>query len=77
MRNGSELRPRMTVKVDGALCRVLSADYHTPGTDNVWKEAKLENGVEVMVPPFIDVGETIRVDVEAGRDVERAKARGR
>ena len=28
MRTGSELRPRMTLKVDGALCRVLSADYH-------------------------------------------------
>ena len=28
------------------------------GTDNVWKEATLENGVKaLMVPPFIDVGE--------------------
>ncbi len=54
-----------------------AAPYHTPGTDNVWKEAKLDNGVKVMVPPFIDVGETIRVDVESGRYVERAKARGR
>ena len=54
-----------------------AAPYHTPGTDNVWKEAKLENGVKVMVPPFIDVGETIRVDVETGRYVERAKPRGR
>jgi elongation factor P len=50
--------------------------YHTLGTDNVWKEAKLDNGVKV-IPPFIDVGETIRVDVETGRYVERAKARGR
>ena len=54
-----------------------AAPYHTPGTDNVWKEATLDNGVEVMVPPFIDVGEVIRVDVETGRYVERAKARGR
>jgi hypothetical protein len=30
-----------------------------------------------MVPPFIDVGETIRVDVETGRYVERAKAKRR
>jgi elongation factor P len=43
----------------------------------VWKEAKLDNGVKVMVPPFIDVGEVIRVDVETGRYVERAKLRGR
>jgi len=54
-----------------------AAPYHTPGTDNVWKEARLENGVAVMVPPFIDVGERVRVDVETGRYVERAKARGR
>jgi elongation factor P len=54
-----------------------AAPYHTPGTDNVWKEARLENGVTVMVPPFIDAGETIRVDVESGRYVERAKAKGR
>jgi elongation factor P len=49
--------------------------YHSPGTDNVWKAAKLDNGVEVMVPPFVDVGEWVRVDVESGRYVERAKAR--
>ncbi len=54
-----------------------AAPYHTPGTDNVWKEAKLDNGVKVMVPPFIDVGETIRVDVETGRYVERAKGKAR
>jgi len=54
-----------------------AAPYHTPGTDNVWKAAKLDNGVAVMVPPFIDVGETIRVDVETARYVERAKARAR
>jgi elongation factor P len=54
-----------------------AAPYHTPGTDNVWKEAKLENAVKVMVPPFIDVGEVIRVDVETGRYVERAKPKGR
>jgi elongation factor P len=48
-----------------------------PGTDNVWKEATLENGVKVMVPPFIAVGETIRVDVGSGRYVERARPKGR
>ncbi|MGE5124947.1 MAG: elongation factor P [Betaproteobacteria bacterium] len=54
-----------------------AAPYHTPGTDNVWKVARLDNGVSVMVPPFIDVGEAIRVDVATGRYVERAKARAR
>src|SRR4030042_6040031 len=28
MRIGAELRPRMTLRVDGALCRVVSAAYH-------------------------------------------------
>jgi elongation factor P len=54
-----------------------AAPYHTPGTDSVWKQARLANGVKVMVPPFIDVGELVRVDVETGRYVERAKAKGR
>jgi hypothetical protein len=31
----------------------------------------LENGVTIMVPPFIAPGEMIRVDVERGTYVER------
>jgi elongation factor P len=50
--------------------------FHQPGTDNVWKQATLDNGVTVMVPPFIDVGEQIRVEVETGKYVERAKPKG-
>ncbi len=46
---------------------------HTQGNDNVWKEARLENGVTLMVPPFIAPGEVVRVDVESGSYVERAK----
>jgi elongation factor P len=42
------------------------------GGTNVWKEARLENGVTIMVPPFIAPGEMIRVDVERGTYVERA-----
>ena len=48
---------------------------HQQGADNVWKDARLDNGITVMVPPFIDVGERIRVDVETARYVERARAR--
>ncbi len=32
------------------------------GSDSRWKEAKLETGLEIMVPLFIAKGETIRVD---------------
>jgi elongation factor P len=40
---------------------------------NVNKPAKLENGVTIPVPPFINVGDRIRVDPSEGRYMERAK----
>jgi elongation factor P len=50
---------------------------HTQGTDNVWKKARLTNGVTLLVPPFIAEGETIRVKVEDATYVERAKGEKR
>lgn len=41
--------------------------------DNTWKTAALENGLEIMVPQFIESGEAVRVEVETGRYVERAR----
>ncbi len=35
------------------------------GSDSAWKEAKLETGLQIMVPLFIAKGETIRVDTSA------------
>jgi elongation factor P len=32
------------------------------GSDSAWKEAKLETGLQIMVPLFIAKGETVRVD---------------
>lgn len=32
------------------------------GSDATWKPARLETGLEIMVPPFIAIGELIRVD---------------
>ncbi len=46
---------------------------HSQGPTNVWKQATLDNGLRIMVPPFIAPGETIRVEVERGVYVERAK----
>jgi elongation factor P len=37
------------------------------------KPAKLENGVVIQVPPFIEAGEKIRVDPYEDRYIERAK----
>jgi elongation factor P len=40
---------------------------------NVTKPAKMETGLIVQVPPFINEGETIRVDTAEGTYLERAK----
>jgi len=40
---------------------------------NVNKPARLENGVTIQVPPFVNQGDRIRVDPSEGRYMERAK----
>ena len=40
---------------------------------NQYKPAILETGVKVMVPPFISMGEKIRIDTRNGKYLERAK----
>ena len=45
--------------------------------DTTWKAARLENGVEIMVPQFIKAGDAIRLDVENLKYVDRAKGAGR
>lgn len=85
------LRPEMRVPVEFFDGRPVSVGFpdivevrvaetaqpvHTQ-QDNTWKEAKLENGLEIMVPQFIRPGEMIRVEVETGTYVERARAEGK
>ncbi|HYM09539.1 MAG TPA: hypothetical protein VEU62_02340, partial [Bryobacterales bacterium] len=45
--------------------------------DSTLKTAKLDNGVEVMVPQFIKAGDVVRLDVQNLKYVERAKGTGR
>jgi elongation factor P len=40
---------------------------------NVGKPAKMETGLVVQVPAFINAGEKIRVDTSEGKYLERAK----
>lgn len=40
---------------------------------NQSKEALLETGLKIRVPPFIETGEVIRVDTRTGEYLERAK----
>ena len=42
--------------------------------DSAFKEATLENGVQIRVPLFIGPGETVRVEVKTGRHVDRVRA---
>jgi elongation factor P len=42
--------------------------------DTNFKPAKLENGVEVMVPQFVKTGDMIRLDLQNLRYMDRAKA---
>ncbi len=57
---------------------VLRVADTTPGVKgnsatNVYKPAKLENGLDVKVPLFVNKGDLIRVDTRTGQYVERAK----
>jgi len=41
---------------------------------NQTKDATLETGLKVRVPPFIEKGEVVRIDTRTGEYVERAKS---
>jgi elongation factor P len=78
---------RLTVEtVDGRPVSVIFPDVlevkiadtapplHQQAT-SAFKPAKLENGVDVMVPLFVKTGDVIRVDVQNLKYMDRAKAR--
>ncbi len=46
-------------------------------TDSTWKSARLENGVEIMVPQFVKTGDMIRLDMATLKYVDRAKGSAR
>ena len=54
----AELKRGMMLLRDG----VETAPPIRGGSDSTWREAKLETGLEIMVPLFIAKGERIRVD---------------
>lgn len=45
--------------------------------NNVTKPAKLDNGYEVQVPIFINVGDIVRVDTRTGKYADRVSSAGR
>jgi elongation factor P len=82
------LQPQMSVPVEFLADRpvavqmpgmldVIIADTTPPlhnQQDSAWKSAKLENGVTIMVPQFIKAGDTIRIDLQSLKYMDRAKA---
>jgi len=84
------LEPQMRVPVDfvdGAAVNVQFPDIlevriadTAPAThaqqDSTWKPAKLDNGVEVMVPQFIKTGDVIRLHSDTLKYSDRAKVTG-
>jgi elongation factor P len=57
---------------------VLEITYAEPGVKgdtatNTLKPATLDNGAEVMVPLFCNVGDKVKVDTRTGDYVERVK----
>ncbi|MBZ5535663.1 MAG: elongation factor P [Acidobacteriia bacterium] len=65
---GIELPPTVDLKVVEVEPGLKSATV-----SNVGKPAKLETGLTVLVPAFIDAGEVIRVDTEEGKYLERVR----
>jgi elongation factor P len=48
---------------------VETAPAHRGGADAAWKEAKVETGLDIMVPLFIDKGDVVRVDTHTRKYV--------
>lgn len=49
------------------------------GSDTVWKDATLENGLTIRVPQMVETGDLVRVEVETSKYLERVqeKAKGK
>lgn len=58
--------------------KVISTGAGLKGqAETTYKEAVLENGMKVMVPQFIKTGDTIRLEVETNRYLERVTEKPR
>ncbi len=69
-----EGRPASVVLPD--ILEVRIADTAPPvhqQIDSVWKAARLESGVEIMVPQFIKTGDMIRLDVASMKYMDRVR----
>lgn len=65
---GVDLPPKVTLSVADTAPGVKGNS-----ATNIYKQAVLENGLQVKVPLFIKTGDKVRVDTRTGEYVERAK----
>ncbi len=70
-----EGRPLGASLPETAVCEVVEADPVVKGQTAAasYKPAILDNGVRIMVPPHIEAGTKVVVNIEASEYVERAK----
>jgi elongation factor P len=52
---------------------VLDPNLKGATVSSSYKPAKLETGLSIQIPPFIEAGEVVRVDTSTGKYLERAK----
>lgn len=75
-KNGQEINKPLFVDIPPKVTmKVVDTDPGVKGNSatNVYKPAKLENGMLVKVPLFVNSGELVRVDTRTGEYIERAK----
>lgn len=71
-----EGRPLYVVLPDAVELQIAETAEPTHQRDtSAMKTAKLDNGVEVLVPLFIKTGDRVRIDTASGKYLERAKAK--
>ncbi|MEW5694234.1 MAG: elongation factor P [Candidatus Hydrogenedentota bacterium] len=67
-------KPVGVVLHDSITLKILETAPPTRGaSDSVWKEAKLENGLDILVPLFIAPGDSVRVDTKTGKYISRSE----
>ncbi len=65
------------ISVDLPITMVFEIKYTEPGfkgntVTNAYKDAELDNGTKVKVPPFIKIGDKVKIDTRSGEYISKA-----
>ncbi len=69
--NGNEIRPGNVIRHKDSIWVAVKISHVKPGKGGAF--AQLENGLRVMVPPFIQVGEKIIINTNDLSYVKRSE----